>query len=279
MTMTETPPDRYRIAEIARLSGFSPSALRYYEQAGVLAAPERTPAGYRLYNERDVERLRLIARAKDLGCTLDEIRDLIQAWDSDECEPVKHRLRALVDDKVAEIETHLAEQTAFAHQLRATARTLVGRPLDGPCDDSCGCTTTSTPDTGQPGTTSNGCGAGCGCAGSDRLVVPLGRRDGSGNDAIPIACSLSGTDMATRVEGWQQLLDTVTTRLPVPGGLRLELSDRTRIGDLAQLVEAEQTCCPFFAFTIALDQLGLALEVTAPTDGQELLATIFGDQP
>lgn len=142
MTIIETPPGGYRIAEYARLSGFSPSALRYYEQAGVLAAPERTPAGYRRYSDRDVERLRLIARAKDLGCTLDEITDLVRAWDSDECEPVKHRLRALVD-KVAEIETHLAEQTAFADQLRAAAKTLTRRPMDGPCDNMCGCTTTS----------------------------------------------------------------------------------------------------------------------------------------
>lgn len=277
MTLTETSSGRYRIAEIARISGFSPSALRYYEQAGVLAAPQRTPAGYRVYNDRDVERLRLIARAKDLGCTLDEITDLIQAWDSDECEPVKHRLRALVHDKVAEIETHIAEQTAFADQLRATAETLAGRPLDGPCDDSCGCTTTSTPDTTEAGTTSSGRGAACSCAGGDGHVVPLGRRNAA-NGAVPIACSLSGTDMATRVEDWQRLLDTVTRRLKVPGGLRLEFSDRTRIGDLAQLVEAEQSCCPFFSFAISIDHHGLALEVTAPTDGKELLATVFGDR-
>lgn len=58
MTITDTSAGRYRIAEIAERSGFSPSALRYYEQAGVLAAPERTPAGFRLYPDRDVERLR-----------------------------------------------------------------------------------------------------------------------------------------------------------------------------------------------------------------------------
>ena len=277
MTITETSTGRYRIAEIARLSGFSPSALRYYEQAGVLAAPERTPAGYRRYTDRDVERLRLIARAKDLGCTLDEITDLIQAWDSDECEPVKHRLRALVHDKVAEIETHLAEQAAFADQLRTTARILADRPIDGPCGDSCGCTTASTPGTTEPETTSASCGAGCGCA-SNQLAVPLGRRK-PGDDAVPIACSLSGTDMATRVQDWQRLFDTVTARLSIPDGLRLEFGERTGIGDLALLVDAEQACCPFFSFTIIVDQLGLALEVSAPPDGQELLATVFGDQP
>lgn len=283
MTITETSPGRYRIAEIARLSGFSPSALRYYEQAGVLAAPERTPAGYRLYNDRDVERLRLIARAKDLGCTLDEITDLVQAWDSDECEPVKHRLRRLVLDKVGEIENHLAEQAAFADQLRATADALAGRPLDGPCDDSCGCTTINMQQRNEPDTSTTGsgtgCGAGCGCADDDQGFVPLSRHPADVGREVPIACSLSGTDMATRIEDWQRLLGSVSRRLPVAGGLRLELDERAHITELAELVDAEQSCCPFYSFSITIDHRGLALEVTAPTDGQDLLATIFGDQP
>src|ERR687893_1166534 len=85
MATTEAPTRRYRIGEVGRLTGFEPTTLRFYENAGVLAPPPRTPAGYRSYDDRDVERLRLIARAKDLGCTLDEIADLVQAWDADEC--------------------------------------------------------------------------------------------------------------------------------------------------------------------------------------------------
>lgn len=108
-------------------------------------------------------------------------------------------------------------------------------------------------------------------------AVLLGRRDDPAN-AEPIACSLSGTDMGERIEGWQRVLADVTRRQPLPGGTRLELDDCTRIADLAALVEAEQTCCPFFSFAITIDQRGLALEVTAPTDGQDLLATVFGDK-
>ena len=269
MTTIDTVPGRYRIAEIAEMSGFSPSTLRYYEQAGVLAAPDRTPAGYRLYSDRDLERLRLIARAKDLGCSLEEVADLVQAWESDECGPVKHRLRALVQDKVVEVESHLAEQAAFADQLRTTATALAGRPLGGPCDDTCGCTAATASDE----VTSGGCGSACGC-GMDLSASP--GRGGDGSD-VPIACSLSGTEMDSRIEEWQPVLDDVTRRQPLPGGTRLELGDRTPIADLAALVAAEQTCCPFFSFAITVDQRGLALEVTAPTDGQDLLATVFGD--
>jgi MerR family transcriptional regulator, copper efflux regulator len=134
--MTEV---RYRIAEIARRTGFSTPTLRYYEEIGLLPRSERTPAGYRLYDDRSIERLIFIARAKQLGCTLEEIADLSEAWDSNECAPVKHRLRALVAAKLAETEARIAELTALATDLRATATVLESAPLDGPCDASCGC--------------------------------------------------------------------------------------------------------------------------------------------
>jgi DNA-binding transcriptional MerR regulator len=271
MTITDMSAGRYRIAEIAELSGFSPSTLRYYEQLGVLAASERTAAGYRLYSDRDLERLGLIARAKDLGCSLDEIAELGQAWDQDECGPVKHRLRSLVQNKVAEVESRLMEQAAFAEQLRATADALSTRPVDGPCDDSCGCTTT----TDAAAKPSARCATACGC-GTTGQGVPLGQRSEE-DDPVPIACSLSGEDMGQRIEAWRNVLGAVARRLPLFGGVRLELCDHTAMADLAVLVEAEQTCCPFFSFAITIDQCGLALEVTAPADGQDLLATVFGD--
>ena len=158
-------------------------------------------------------------------------------------------------------EAHLAEQVVLADQLRATAAALAARPLDGPCDDTCGCT-------GSDESTSDGCGSGCACVPGDERVDP-----------VPIACSLSGTDVAARVEDWSRVLSQVAHRLPLPGGARLELTDRTQLSALATLVEAEQTCCPFFSFAITVDDRGLALEVTAPTDGQDLLATVFGDTP
>ena len=130
---------RYRIAEVAERTGFTTPTLRYYEDIGLLPPVERTPAGYRLYDDRAIERLTFIARAKQLGCTLEEITDLADAWDSNECAPIKHRLRALVAAKLADTEARIAELTTFATELRATADTLDSAPLDGPCDDTCGC--------------------------------------------------------------------------------------------------------------------------------------------
>ena len=66
---------------MAHRSGFTPATLRYYEDIGFLAPASRTDAGYRLYDETSLERLRFIARAKQLGCSLDEIAELTTAWD------------------------------------------------------------------------------------------------------------------------------------------------------------------------------------------------------
>src|SRR3546814_10569500 len=107
MSTTEAPERRYRLAEVSRLTGFTPTALRYYENAGVLAPPERTAAGYRAYDDRALERLRLVARAKELGCSLEEVAWLVEAWASDDCGPVKHRLRSLVNAKVIEVDRHI----------------------------------------------------------------------------------------------------------------------------------------------------------------------------
>ncbi len=61
----------YRIAEVAERSGFPAATLRYYERVGLLPEPSRTAAGYRDYDDRTLERLAFIARAKRLGCSLE----------------------------------------------------------------------------------------------------------------------------------------------------------------------------------------------------------------
>lgn len=197
----------------------------------------------------------------------------VQQLAHDECRPVKHRLRSLVHDKVAEVEAHLTEQAAFADQLRATAAALATRPLDGPCDDTCGCTDATVADQ----TVSASCGSACACATADE-GVPLSRRADQAEQAgqAPILCSLSQSDMDRRMQQWERVLDEATGRLPLPGGIRVELSDSTPIAELAGVVEAEHRCCPFLSFTITVDRRGPALEVTAPAEGHDLLAAIFG---
>lgn len=132
------------IGQVAERTGFSASSLRFYEGIGLVAPASRTAAGYRLYDESTVDRLGFIARAKRLGCTLEEITDLVSVWDGDQCGPVQRRFHDLVTAKIAETERRLAELAEFASQLRNAAVQLSANPTDGPCGDDCACVTQAT---------------------------------------------------------------------------------------------------------------------------------------
>jgi MerR family transcriptional regulator, copper efflux regulator len=131
----------YTIGEIARRSGFSASALRYYEGIGLVEPPTRTAAGYRLYDDHTLARLAFIARAKQLGCSLEEITDLVGIWDGERCGPVQKRFHDLVTTRLADAERQIAELIALAEQLRLAAAHLAGPAVDGPCDEGCACFT------------------------------------------------------------------------------------------------------------------------------------------
>jgi MerR family copper efflux transcriptional regulator len=132
----------YLIAEVAERSGFSPPTLRYYETIGLLPPPERGGNGYRVYGEATLERLGFITRAKQLGCSLEEIAELTQAWDDGHCAPVQQRLQAVIAGKVAEAQTRIGELTVLTADLQRAAAGLGAHTPDGPCDDSCGCVST-----------------------------------------------------------------------------------------------------------------------------------------
>jgi len=129
----------YTIGETAERSGFSASALRYYEGIGLVAPSTRTGAGYRLYDDGTLARLSFIARAKQLGCSLDEITDLVGIWDGERCGPVQKRFHDLVTTKLVDAERQIAELTALADQLRHAATQLAGPAADGPCSEDCAC--------------------------------------------------------------------------------------------------------------------------------------------
>ena len=66
-----------RIGELAKQAGTDAQTVRYYEREGLLAAPSRTPAGYRAYGTQHVERLNFIRHCRSLDMPLAEIKRLI----------------------------------------------------------------------------------------------------------------------------------------------------------------------------------------------------------
>lgn len=66
-----------RRSDLARLTGCNLETIRYYENIGIMPEPPRTSKNYRAYDDNHVARLRFVMRSRDLGFTLDEIRDLL----------------------------------------------------------------------------------------------------------------------------------------------------------------------------------------------------------
>lgn len=114
-----------RIGELAKRSGLTTKALRFYEQAGVLPRPARTPAGYRDYDETAPARLAFVRAAQGAGLTLAEIRTVMSVRE-DQGPPCLHvtalldRHATALDERIAELEATLTE----VRRLRNRAATL-----------------------------------------------------------------------------------------------------------------------------------------------------------
>lgn len=248
-----------KIKEVAEASGFTAATLRYYEQIGLLPEASRTPAGYRMYDQRTLDRLAFIARAKQLGCSLDEITGLITAWDGGQCGPIQDLLRQLVAEKIAAAEHQIAELATFTSELEQAASALERHRPDGACDTYCGCV--SDPDDTAPAATLQ--------------AISLTTKPAAAGEP-DIACTLSAGSVNGRIGDWQALLAHVEGREPIDGGVRAVFASAVSTDDLIRVVVAEQDCCQFFRFAITVDARGIALEVRAPADAQSIVESVFG---
>jgi MerR family transcriptional regulator, copper efflux regulator len=109
-----------RIGEIAAEAAVPAKTIRFWEQEGLLPAPDRTDSGYRAYQPEILERLAFIRYAQAAGFTLDQIRQVLEIGDSGEaaCEHV----RCLLAERLAEVEARIAELSRTRGQLLALAR-------------------------------------------------------------------------------------------------------------------------------------------------------------
>ena len=110
---------RMTVAALARATGTSPDTVRYYERLGLLPDTGRTPAGYRVFGTRDVERMQFSRSAQRLGLSLAEIGELLEIREHGVCPCGRagERLAA----KLPEIEAQLAA----LEELRATIQAVL----------------------------------------------------------------------------------------------------------------------------------------------------------
>ena len=165
-----------RIGELARGAGTSSKAVRFYETAGLLPAPPRTPNGYRSYTPADMERLRLLVGLRSLDLPLGSACELAVLCAAGHCARVSTELRELItrqraeirrrvdelahlDDRLGTLEQHLAAGVP-PQSVIPRGRSVEMATCDCPCGQCCGC---------------SACGCGCACS-SHRSAVTRDRR-------------------------------------------------------------------------------------------------------
>jgi DNA-binding transcriptional MerR regulator len=234
------------ISQLARRSGVPATTLRYYERTGILPAPARTGAGYRVYDEAAAARVAFVRRAKSLGIELDDIAELVRLWDGEECWQVQEQLRAKVHGQRAATVQRLEDLTQLAADLDAVGATLGA-------SDSCG------PD--------------CACV---RPVQAVTERPMASVRMIGAACTLDTAELKQRLTDWRALRDRATQLKPISGGVRLSFAGDEPIGPIARLAALESECCAFYSFTIRVDGPARQLEISAGVGGEPAVQALLG---
>jgi MerR family copper efflux transcriptional regulator len=119
----------FTIGEVARRARVGIDTVRYYERHHLLPEAPRRLSGYREYQLDDIKRLRFIRRAKDLGFTLAEIRELLAL--SIDRERGVRGVKARAESRLAEVEQRIRELQQVRRGLK---RLIAACPGQGPLD-------------------------------------------------------------------------------------------------------------------------------------------------
>ena len=113
-----------QIGEAARLTGVSAKMIRHYESIGLIPSADRRDSNYRDYGHHDVHRLGFIRRARDLGFSIDEIRDLLRLWGDQSRSSAD--VKALTLGHVAELDRKITLLTEMRDPLTHLANACDG---------------------------------------------------------------------------------------------------------------------------------------------------------
>jgi len=112
------------IGQASKASGVSAKMIRYYDEIGLVRPSARTESNYREYDEREVNELRFIRRARSLGFSMPEITKLLSLW-RDRGRPSRE-VKAIADRHLADLDGRIAEMQAMADTLRQLSHCCAG---------------------------------------------------------------------------------------------------------------------------------------------------------
>jgi len=126
-----------QIQDLAHRTGVSAKAIRYYESIDLLPSPKRRPNGYREYGQADVERLKLVAGARNLDFSLGDIEEILALRDRREA-PCRVVLR-LLEEKTGQIRERITQLQKLEVQLRQLSAVGLTFPTDDVDGKNCVC--------------------------------------------------------------------------------------------------------------------------------------------
>ncbi|WP_075998054.1 MerR family transcriptional regulator [Salaquimonas pukyongi] len=119
------------IGELSLRAGVKVPTIRYYEQVGLIAAPERTEGNQRRYSKAELERLSFIRHARDLGLSIEAIRDLVHLSENPAMEC--NEAHAIAGAHLEAVESRLRKLTQLAGELQRIAASCEGGGTVGEC--------------------------------------------------------------------------------------------------------------------------------------------------
>lgn len=112
------------IGQASHSSGISAKMIRHYESINLITPGPRSASGYRTYSDNDVHTLRFIKRARSLGFSLEQIRNLLSLWN--DAHRASADVKAIALDHVTDLEKRIAELTEMRDTLQHLAQSCSG---------------------------------------------------------------------------------------------------------------------------------------------------------
>lgn len=112
------------IGQASKATGVSTKMIRYYESVGLIRPADRTDSNYRDFGERDINELRFIRRARNLGFSVEEISKLLALW-RDNGRPSRE-VKEVAEKHVADLDAKITEMRVMADTLRHLAKSCAG---------------------------------------------------------------------------------------------------------------------------------------------------------
>lgn len=112
------------ISTVAKEVGLSAKTVRYYESIGLISEPLRGDNGYRYYNKQTIAELNFVKRARDAGFNLEECRELVNLYNSEE--RTAAQVKALTLEKIVDIESRIAILQGMHSTLLSLASSCKG---------------------------------------------------------------------------------------------------------------------------------------------------------